>query len=340
VATYSKNDYQRIAAAIGRSAAEVIQYASEFESPARWYRLNIPPAEREEESASELRKPRRSKSTMSPSELRELRLKKPKTLSELRKKSKQVEAAARKLLLHLGVHRIGDAPDGPGDRDLLIFLASFGGVAEEEVVQVTARIGRLAELLEAIDAAKVLQACADKAVEEAVAFGKLIPEGHHGDIAANEWVAAMASLYKKITGREPGISVLRPGSGRGKPTGPFLRFLEASGQPLKIKLKPASFRKRLRALKRAGPRDFLRRSVDDGKSFSEPLNLSNSMAGDGKGRLTRKHWDNGSLDLAIGPEGNLYAAWTEYEGRLCAMSGDKQLGQGTNFTQIFRQPGR
>jgi hypothetical protein len=58
------------------------------------------------------------------------------------------------------------------------------------------------------------------------------------------------------------------------------------------------------------------RSIDGGKSFSEPLNLSNSMAGDGKGRLTRERWDNGSLDLAMGPEGNLYAAWTDYEGRL------------------------
>ena len=61
---------------------------------------------------------------------------------------------------------------------------------------------------------------------------------------------------------------------------------------------------------------FFARSIDGGKSFSDPLNLSNSMAGDGKGRLTRERWDNGSLDLAVDPEGNLYAAWTDYEGRL------------------------
>jgi hypothetical protein len=61
---------------------------------------------------------------------------------------------------------------------------------------------------------------------------------------------------------------------------------------------------------------FFARSIDGGKSFSEPFNLSNSMAGDGKGRLTRERWDNGSLDLATGPEGNLYAGWTDYEGRL------------------------
>lgn len=61
---------------------------------------------------------------------------------------------------------------------------------------------------------------------------------------------------------------------------------------------------------------FFARSVDGGRSFQEPINLSQSKAGDGKGRLNRERWDNGSLDLTIGPGGGLYAAWTEYEGRL------------------------
>jgi hypothetical protein len=58
------------------------------------------------------------------------------------------------------------------------------------------------------------------------------------------------------------------------------------------------------------------RSTDGGRTFREPINLSNSMAGDGKGRLTREIWYNGSLDLARSPGGNLYAAWTAYEGPL------------------------
>jgi hypothetical protein len=58
------------------------------------------------------------------------------------------------------------------------------------------------------------------------------------------------------------------------------------------------------------------RSLDGGRTFSAPINLSQSMAGDGKGRLTEERWHNGSLDLAVGPEGAVYAAWTEYEGRL------------------------
>jgi hypothetical protein len=58
------------------------------------------------------------------------------------------------------------------------------------------------------------------------------------------------------------------------------------------------------------------RSTDGGWTFSAPLNLSNDLAGSGKGRLTKDLWHNGSLALAQGPEGNLYAAWTDYEGTL------------------------
>jgi hypothetical protein len=61
---------------------------------------------------------------------------------------------------------------------------------------------------------------------------------------------------------------------------------------------------------------FFARSTDGGRSFGEPLNLSRSREGDGKGRLTRDIWQNGSLDLERGPDGALYAAWTEYEGAL------------------------
>ena len=58
------------------------------------------------------------------------------------------------------------------------------------------------------------------------------------------------------------------------------------------------------------------RSEDGGETFSEPLNLSDSMAGDGKGRITRDLWHNGSLDLAIAAGGTVHTAWTEYEGAL------------------------
>jgi hypothetical protein len=58
------------------------------------------------------------------------------------------------------------------------------------------------------------------------------------------------------------------------------------------------------------------RSTDGGRSFSRPLNLSRSQGGDGKGRLDRDTWSNGSLDLAARPDGSVFAAWTEYDGAL------------------------
>jgi hypothetical protein len=73
------------------------------------------------------------------------------------------------------------------------------------------------------------------------------------------------------------------------------------------------------------------RSEDGGKSFSAPRNLSDSVAGDGKGRITKDLWHNGSLDLAAGADGAVYAAWTEYEGALWfTRSGD--------VGETFRKP--
>lgn len=61
---------------------------------------------------------------------------------------------------------------------------------------------------------------------------------------------------------------------------------------------------------------FFARSDDGGASFSAPVNLSNTTGGAGKGRLTEQIWSNGSLALARGADGRLYAAWTEFYGRL------------------------
>jgi hypothetical protein len=78
------------------------------------------------------------------------------------------------------------------------------------------------------------------------------------------------------------------------------------------------------------------RSSDGGKTWSAPRNLSNDSAGSGKGRLTPNYWHNGSLDLAMGAEGNLYAAWTDYEGALwCSRSTDR----GDHFSRPLRVAG-
>lgn len=61
---------------------------------------------------------------------------------------------------------------------------------------------------------------------------------------------------------------------------------------------------------------FFARSDDGGRSFSPPVNLSRSKGGDGKGRINRNVWHNGSFDLVAGPGGVIHAAWTEYDGAL------------------------
>ncbi len=81
---------------------------------------------------------------------------------------------------------------------------------------------------------------------------------------------------------------------------------------------------------------FFARLGDGGETFGRPVNLSNSLAGDGKARLTERYWDNGSLDLAIGPGGNLYAAWTEYDGRLWFR---RSLDRGGTFSSPLRVAG-
>ena len=78
------------------------------------------------------------------------------------------------------------------------------------------------------------------------------------------------------------------------------------------------------------------RSGDGGASFSAPLNLSRSSGGDGKGRLNRTTWSNGSLDLAVSADGIVIAAWTDYEGALWTA---RSTNGGLTFTQARRRAG-
>lgn len=73
------------------------------------------------------------------------------------------------------------------------------------------------------------------------------------------------------------------------------------------------------------------RSEDGGASFSAPINLSRSIGGDGKGRINKEIWHNGSLDLAAGADGTVYAAWTEYHGPLW-------LARSTDGGESFSSP--
>jgi hypothetical protein len=58
------------------------------------------------------------------------------------------------------------------------------------------------------------------------------------------------------------------------------------------------------------------RSLDGGRTFEAPRNLTNSVAGEGKGRFDSDRWHNGSQDITVGDDGVIYTAWTDYEGTL------------------------
>ncbi|HSH39130.1 MAG TPA: sialidase family protein [Chthoniobacterales bacterium] len=81
---------------------------------------------------------------------------------------------------------------------------------------------------------------------------------------------------------------------------------------------------------------FFARSQDGGATFSEPVNLSSSKGGDGKGRTTAAEWDNGSLDIAVAADGKIYAAWTEYHGPLWFSRSDDL---GARFSKPMRVTG-
>jgi flagellar hook-length control protein FliK len=228
MATYSKEDFERIAVAVGKDVTDVMRCENRFEAAALWYRLN-------------------SRAPKAPTRI---------APSVMSKKMKQIAKDARKLLAHLEVHDPREAPDGPGAIALLEYLASAEDSTEDDVIQATARVGRLVEILDSIDAARELERRAEKAAEDALQIGNVIvPKEHQGDVAVNDWIAAMLSVYKQITGKEPGTSVGAPGSAlQRKATGPLIRFLASAEKPLGLEHSAESLRDRVRDILKSGRR--------------------------------------------------------------------------------------
>jgi hypothetical protein len=222
MATYSREDFDQIAAAIHADVTHVCQNEKQFEAAAMWYRLDC-------------------------------RVRKRQTPFVMHRRMTQIVNTARRLLRHLGIEDPSQAPDGPGTAILQV-LASTEDGTDDAVVRATARIGRLVEILEAVDAIRELERRASIGAENVVQIGELVvPKGHHGEVAVNDWIAAMMSIYNQITGNEPGISVVTPGRrDRGKATGPLIRFLEAAGKPIGIQFSPDSFAGRIKDVRMGG----------------------------------------------------------------------------------------
>jgi hypothetical protein len=199
MSTYSTEDFQKIAAKTGKGLP--LRYANRLEAAAAWYRAYC----------------------RAPKSLRP---------ADTSKRMRQIANAARMLLRQLEIYDYRKAPDGPGDITLLEFLVPAEHSSEDEIIQATGQIGRLAEIFDAIDAAELLEESGGKAAEAAKHLSRLVSiKGRRGDYATNVWLAEMMSLYKALTQKEPRISVIPSGSKRGKPGGPFLKFLEAARGP-------------------------------------------------------------------------------------------------------------
>ena len=171
--------------------------------------------------------------------------------SKLRIKLQQVSKTARRLLKQLGIEKTADAYDGPGV-ELLETLAWAEDYDEDAVTTATRRIGRLMEIVEAVEAASAIEDCAEAAADEVLALGALITRpGHQGDEPVNNWIAAMMVVYHEITGSEAVTSVGGPGqSNEGIASGPFIRFLAAAGKPLGIEYSEDAWRSRVRTIRR------------------------------------------------------------------------------------------
>jgi hypothetical protein len=224
MAAYEQLNFEQIATAITVEVTQIAKHENLFEAAALWYRVD-----------------RRRPSRIAPSKSRE--------------KLERVTKNARRLLESLGVNDPDEAPDGPGDTEILRALVLAGEPNEDPVIEATRRMGRLVEIIDGTVAAAELHRRAKKAATEVVRVGKLtVREGNPGDDAVNDWIAAMMSLYRRITGKEPATSVGAPERpNEGIAGGPLIRFLEAAGTPLNIEFSEDAWRSRVRTILNGAP---------------------------------------------------------------------------------------
>jgi hypothetical protein len=225
MATYEQSNFEQVAEAINVKVGQIAKHENLFEEAARWYRLDK-------------RRPRRT------------------APSSLRRKVDQVAKDARRLLKSLGVNSPDEA-DGPGDPEIRNALVFLGEPNEDSVIEGTRRIGRFIEIIDGVAAAAEFERRAKKAATEVTRVGKLtVLEGNPGDDAINNWIDAMMSIYRKITGKEPRTSVRGPNKpNEGIGDGPLIRFLQAAAEPIKeINFAEDAWRSRVRTILRGASR--------------------------------------------------------------------------------------
>ncbi len=224
MAMYAHDNFEQVAAAIGREVEEIAKHAKLFEAAARWHRLDCNAPDRTAQSI-------------------------------LCRKLDQIARNGHRILTNLGVVDVDEAADGPGDPEILDAMILLDEPDATPLMKATQRIGRLVEIMEAAAAAAELSRRASKAAAEAAEIGKLtVEEGNRGEMAVNDWIAAMMSVYRTITGKEPETSVggpNQPDEGIGR--GPLIRFLAAAGAPLGLEFSGDAWRSRVRTVLKGAP---------------------------------------------------------------------------------------
>jgi hypothetical protein len=186
LASYSRDDFEQIAAAIGTALGVVLKYERLFEWAADWYALD---------RGLPREKPPPRRPATPPSKMRE--------------KLQRIAKRARQLLDSLEVKNQEAANDEAASFEIVEILASVETPSEDAVVNAMGRIEQLLVVMEAIEAAGELERRAHQAAEDVVALGRLIvPKGYQGNAPVNNWIATMMEVYEKITGHKPRTSVI------------------------------------------------------------------------------------------------------------------------------------
>lgn len=224
-AAYDEGALRRIARAVRIDEGRVRDAAPAFEAAARWYRLDRAG-------------PRRT------------------APSHLVRRLNAIEKNAKRLLQSLRIPNAESAADGPADPELADALTLLDERDSTALLRASARLGRLAALLAGMRAAAETCSRAALAAAETRRVGRsVVPPGNRGDRAVNDWIAAMMTIYRDLTGRKPGRSVGAPGRpDRGRAGGPLIRFLAAAGAPLGLDHTPEGWAQRARLVLRQSDR--------------------------------------------------------------------------------------
>ena len=230
--SYTLASYEAAARAISMEAIDVLQQKDGLESDAWWYRTGV-------------RRPPRAAPSKRMERLGRIIKRADQFLESLRIKTADIQQILRdkdSLLSALYVNS-EDACDGVGSDskswEIFEALASVEPGDEDAVVNAIRTVSLSTEIAERIDSTVEIRR---RAVEAADYINRTEidpsgicrePKGNQNDAPLNDWIASTMRRYTIITGKPVRTSVWKAGSElEGIASGPLIRFLKVTGQPL------------------------------------------------------------------------------------------------------------